>query len=103
MSAANAVAPAAAIGAAASRRQGSPLRARAVAKQGKISGKFSRHGITKTTGVKSVRTVPLGARDLMTRIGADMPRQWQGVVHVSGGDVHASLGALIETWPLHMR
>ena len=46
---------------------------------------------------------PLGARDLITRIGADMPRQWQGVVHVSGGDVHASLGALIETWPLHMR
>lgn len=64
MSAAHAVAPAAAIGAAASRRQGSPLRARAVAKQGKISGKFSRHGITKTTGVKSVRKVPLGARDL---------------------------------------
>ena len=45
---------------------------------------------------------PMGVRNLIPRIGAEMPRQWQGVVNVAGEDVHARLGALIESWPSHV-
>ena len=45
---------------------------------------------------------PMGVRDLIPSIGAEMPRQWQGVVNVTGEDVHARLGALIESWPSHV-
>ena len=45
---------------------------------------------------------PLAARDLLGRIGAVMPAQWQGVVHISTDEeVHARLGELVEPWPRH--
>ena len=45
---------------------------------------------------------PLAARDLLGRIGAVMPAQWQGVVHISTDEeVHARLGEFVEPWPRH--
>jgi hypothetical protein len=47
-------------------------------------------------------TEPLAARDLLRRIGATMPSQWQGVVHISTDEgVHTRLGELIEPWQSH--
>ena len=43
----------------------------------------------------------IGARELINRIEADMPRQWQSLVHISGENVHARLLALVKDWPCH--
>ena len=45
---------------------------------------------------------PLAARELLRRIGATVPAQWQGVVHVSTDEgSHTRLGELVEHWPSH--
>jgi len=44
----------------------------------------------------------LEARDMLCRIGAAVPAQWQGVLHISTDeDVHTRLGELVESWPSH--
>ena len=46
---------------------------------------------------------PLAARDMLGRIGAAMPAQWQGVLHISTDEgVHTRLSELIEPWPSHI-
>jgi hypothetical protein len=43
----------------------------------------------------------INARELINRIEADMPRQWQSLVHISGENVHARLLTLVKDWPCH--
>jgi len=44
----------------------------------------------------------LEARDMLRRVGAAAPAQWQGVLHISTDeDVHTRLGELVESWPSH--
>jgi len=44
----------------------------------------------------------LAARDMLCRIGAAMPAQWQGVLYISTDeDVHTRLGELVKSWPSH--
>ena len=45
---------------------------------------------------------PLAVHDLIGRIGAAMPGQWQGVLHISTDEeIHARLGEIVEPWPSH--
>ena len=43
----------------------------------------------------------INARELINLIEAEMPRQWQSVVHILGENVHARLLALVKDWPCH--